>query len=130
MSPAETGAAVPGHVPPELISEGPVPGQAHGSNPYMQLADLHDGPRAIFKPPIGRYARGGWVLSRIDDIREVLQNTEVFSNQGEANFAEYVGETWPAIPIALDPPEHGKYRAFLNRAFSPQRMKSMEAGVR
>jgi cytochrome P450 len=120
----------PDHVPPELVVDAPIAGQAPGSDPYLQLAALHDGPRAIFKAPSPDQPNGAWVISRAEDVRFVLQNAALFSSREIAPFARYVGETWPTIPIELDPPEHMKFRLPLNPIFSPNRMKQMEAGVR
>lgn len=120
----------PGHVPPPLVVDAPIPGQAPGSDPYLQLAALHDGPRIFFKAPSAEEPAGAWIISRADDARAVLQNAQLFSSHDVAPFARYVGEDWPTIPIGLDPPEHMKFRLPLNPIFSPNRMKEMEPGVR
>ncbi|MET0338142.1 MAG: cytochrome P450, partial [Caulobacter sp.] len=72
---------------------------------------------------------GAWVPTRNDDIRAVLQDPETFSSEGSAGFAELIGESWPLIPTAIDPPDHSVYRAALNPLFSPVRMRRIEDQV-
>jgi cytochrome P450 len=121
---------VPAHVPPELMVDA-IPGREATSDPYFQLAALHDGPRVVFIPPSPVFAQQGmWMLSRAEDIRWVLQRPELFSSKGIAGFSRMVGESWDLIPLELDPPTHAKYRTILNGIFSPAKMKAMEDGVR
>jgi cytochrome P450 len=39
------------------------------------------------------------------------------------------GNTRPLIPLGVDPPEHGRYRRFLDPLFSPRRMEAQEADI-
>ena len=133
----DTGAAapatsdgIPAHVPPDRVIRGAMPGMDPGSCPYDQSAALHDGPRALYMPANFMMPTGAWIISRVEDIRQVFQNPEVFSSDGIAGFSRMVGEAWPLIPLELDPPDHGKYRTLLNGIFSPAKMKSLEDGVR
>ncbi|RZS33952.1 cytochrome P450 [Herbihabitans rhizosphaerae] len=57
---------------------------------------------------------GFWVLTRYDDIRAVLRDTERFSNESTAiPPIDWNGQR--LIPVELDPPDHGKYRTLLTR---------------
>ncbi len=56
---------------------------------------------------------GFWVLTRYEDIRAVLRDTETFSNQSTA--IPPIDWTRRLIPVELDPPDHGKYRTLLTR---------------
>ena len=98
-----------------------------------------DATRNIYEelPPIfythSRFARlfeGAWVVTRYEDCREVYQNAELYSTADAANFQELIGETWPMIPLAIDPPDHGKYRVLLNPWFSPRAITEMEPRIR
>lgn len=131
MSEQQTFAGVPDHVPPELVREVDLLSPGSGDAcPYSRMAALSHGPRALYTPPDFRAPQGAWLLTRAEDIRSVLQQPEVFSSQGIAGFSAIIGESWPLIPLELDPPEHSKFRAILNGIFSPKVMTSMEEGVR
>ena len=67
-------------------------------------------------------APGSWMLSRAEDIRNVLQQPELFSSKGIAGFSRLVGESWDLIPLELDPPEHAKFRTILNGIFAPAKV--------
>jgi cytochrome P450 len=56
---------------------------------------------------------GFWVLTRYEDIRAVLRDTEAFSNQSTA--IPPIDWSRRLIPVELDPPDHGKYRTLLTR---------------
>lgn len=64
---------------------------------------------------------GVWAISRFEDVRFVLDNPKIFS--ASAADALYNTESPedkqpPPRPIsAQDPPEHGKYRSLVNKAF-------------
>lgn len=74
--------------------------------------------------------RGSWVVTHYDDINRVYTDNDYFSNKGAAEFQALIGETFRSIPLAIDPPEHGKYRRFLMPHFSPSRLERMEAQMR
>ena len=74
-------------------------------------------------------AHGGyWVLTRADDIREAFQHPETFSNR---EFTIPSG-VYPRTlrPLALDPPDHGKYRQPLAPLFSPASVARREPALR
>jgi cytochrome P450 len=88
---------------------------------------------------------GFYVLTRYEDVRAVLRDTETFSNtldladlSGErarrlgALFNERLAEKgWAHVPTLhqSDPPEHTRYRRLLNRVFSPGRVRQMVPDV-
>ena len=128
---AATGPKIPDHVPQELVQEIDLYSSGQGETcPYARIAKLATGPRVLFNPPNFMQPSGAWMLTRAEDIRSVLQKPEIFSSEGIAGFSRIVGESWPLIPLELDPPEHSKFRAILNGIFSPKVMASMEDGVR
>ena len=133
MSAAEA-TIIPDHVPPDLVSDFNFytsPGMAAqaGGDPHLALKALRDGPRIFYAPNNTRDLQGTWVLTHIEDMREVLQNSEVFSSH-RAIFSSAVGETWPMIPLELDPPMHTAFRSMLNPLLSPKRVVALEESVR
>lgn len=79
-------------------------------------------------PVVYSKAHGGhWIVTRYEEIHQVLRDPETFSsypnnlvNAGQGKF----------IPIELDPPEHTFYRQALQPLFSPKRMKELEPQIR
>jgi cytochrome P450 len=61
---------------------------------------------------------GFWVLTRYADIRAVLRDTDAFSSRNTSIPA--AGWPRPLMPVELDPPDHGKYRALLARCLNGQ----------
>lgn len=96
-------------------------------------------PRLLYNPAvpgaeagsaIGGGGNGSWVVTHYDDIERVYTDNACFSNQGTAEFQRVIGETFRSIPIAVDPPEHGKYRLFLMQWLSPAKVAKMDAQIR
>jgi cytochrome P450 len=56
-----------------------------------------------------------------------LRHPEVFSSGGDA---VEIGQEHPLIPLQIDPPDHAKYRRFLDPEFSPKRVGELEADAR
>ena len=91
--------------------------------------------------PVYWYERAGvapfWCITKYEDIQAISREPETFisserlviraagSGDGGANDPSL------AIPnlIAMDPPEHGKYRATTNRRFSPRGMRILEERI-
>ncbi|MGH7963261.1 MAG: cytochrome P450, partial [Candidatus Binatia bacterium] len=74
---------------------------------------------------------GMWAVTRYDDVLFVLRNYQLFSSS--VLIASLLGEFNP-VPeapsiIALDPPEHGRIRKLVNRAFTPRIVAGMESRV-
>ena len=74
--------------------------------------------------------QGAWVVTHYADIERVYTDNELFSNKGTAEFQAMIGETFASIPLAIDPPEHGKYRRFLMPWFAPARLTRMDGQIR
>ncbi|MEY4238993.1 MAG: hypothetical protein RL339_1594 [Pseudomonadota bacterium] len=137
ISPAPADAPpVPAHVPPELVldtrfANGGVPNDL--PDPYAGTDVLRDPafPRIHYYPwPISGNQHGAWVVTRYEDIQRVYEDNDLFSTEGVAQFQRLAGETWPSIPLGIDPPDHAKYRKFLNPWFTPVAMKTMEPKIR
>lgn len=109
-------------------------------DPYVPVGWLADPaiPRLLFNPPtmhglgaISGNRSGSWVVSHYEDIERVYSDNAYFSNQGTAEFQRLIGETFKSIPLAIDPPDHQKYRLFLMPFFSPARItRDLEPRIR
>lgn len=127
---------VPDHVPAELVADlrfamGQVPNDL--AEPYRPMDMLREPgvPRVLWHPyAMGGTRLGGWAVMHYDDIRRVYEDNEAFSAIGAAQFQAFVGETFPSLPLGADPPDHWKYRKFLNPWFTPVAMNRMEPVIR
>jgi cytochrome P450 len=117
---------IPDHVPPDLVHEFDFR-TGLGSHPHSTVAALHDGPRVFFSPVHHNAipGPGTWVLTRAEDIRAALQDAATFSSNVRRS-----NSGLSLIPLEMDPPDHGKYRALMNPIFSPARMKLLDTKVR
>ena len=70
--------------------------------------------------PMAQGVTGGWVLTRYDDVADVLRRPEEFSSQ----IGLYPVRPW--IPQAVDPPAHTGYRRLLNPWFTAEAMQKLE----
>lgn len=134
----------PAHVPKDRIVDlswamGNVPNDL--VDPYEPFDWLNDPeiPRLLFNPPAqgglaaaaGSAREGNWVVTHYEDINRVYSDNDHFSNAGTAEFQRLIGETFRSIPLAIDPPEHSKYRMFLWPYFSPARItRDLEPRIR
>jgi cytochrome P450 len=66
-------------------------------------------------------------LSRYEDVVWAFRHPEVFSSSPEA---VSIGQEQPLIPLQVDPPDHAKYRRFLDPEFSPKKMAALEGDAR
>ncbi|WP_174274452.1 cytochrome P450 [Sphingomonas bacterium] len=133
----------PPHVPKDLLvdlswAQGYLPSDL--VDPYEPFGWLSgpDIPRLLYTPAVpgvsaegmGVGSAGTWVVTHYEDIDRVYTDNALFSNRGTAEFQALIGETFPSIPLAIDPPDHHKYRMFLMPHFSPARITRMEGEIR
>ena len=114
------------------------PGVQRDPFPYYQRLREHE--------PVCRMpGTGFYVLTRYEDLRTILRDTEAYSNtldladlSGDrarrlgALFNERLAEKgWAHVPTLhqSDPPEHTRYRRLLNKVFSPGRVRQMVPAV-
>jgi cytochrome P450 len=134
---------VPAHVPKDRVVDlsfamGGVPNDL--VDPYAPVDWLAgpDIPHLLYNRPSGNALgaaagagmQGSWVVTRYKDIERVYSDNEFFSNKGTAEFQRLIGETFPSIPLAIDPPDNHKYRQFLIPWFAPSRLNKMDAQIR
>ncbi|MFS8066674.1 MAG: cytochrome P450 [Byssovorax sp.] len=98
------------------------------ANPYPAYAEMRR------STPVCQVDPGGmWAVSRHDDVMYVLRNPRLFSSQG---FRAVTNPPWlGGNPLAdsmlmMDPPEHGRLRGLITRAFIVSAMARIEPRVR
>jgi cytochrome P450 len=76
-----------------------------------------------------------FIVSRYDLLREVCQNSRIYSSAGSLDFprvspaaaevAQILKDAYRTTPltVSIDPPDHTRYRLVMNRVLSPQRMR-------
>ena len=81
--------------------------------------------------------RSFWVVSRRDDVQSMSRRPELWSSEGGITMPQGAGpdrrraeENPPLSIIQMDPPQHNQHRALINRAFTPKRVKDLEARMR
>jgi cytochrome P450 len=62
---------------------------------------------------------GVYFLSGADVVEAAATHPGLFSSQGAF---DVIGSPFPMVPIAVDPPEHSRYRRVLDKFFGPRRM--------
>jgi len=112
------------HVDPVLVRDFDYhSGPAFLVDPFEAL-DRARGDRVFFSNAYGGY----WVLTRAADIREAFQHPDLFSS---AQFSIPAG-VYPRTmrPLALDPPDHTRYRQPLAPLFAPGPVARREPELR
>jgi cytochrome P450 len=98
-------------------------------NPYPKYAELRT------KDPVHWSAlMRCWVFSRYKDIDAILRDHKRFSNdaRNRPNAATMQPSTPPAggpSMLFLDPPDHTRLRALVNKAFTPQAVEALEPRI-
>ena len=138
-------ANAPAHVPKDRLVDisfamGGVPNDLVDPYEPFQWLNGPDIPRLLYNMPsqisvgagvAGGGTNGNWVVTHYEDIDRVYCDNEHFSNKGTAEFQRLIGETFPSIPLGLDPPEHTPYRMFLTQFLGPATVtKVMEPVIR
>lgn len=135
----------PAHVPKDRLvdlnwTQGFAPNDL--VDPYEACGWLSgpDVPHLLYSPAVpgaeaGSAVSGGsrdgtWVVTHYEDIERVYTDNALFSNKGTAEFQRVIGETFRSIPLAVDPPEHSKYRLYLLQWLSPAKVTKMDAVIR
>lgn len=126
----------PAHVPPDRIIDlrfamGQVPNDF--PDPYTLCDALRAPgvPRLLWYPyPFTTFTCGAWAVAHYEDIRRVYEDNDNFSAVGVAQFQLMAGESFASLPLGSDPPDHGRYRRFLNPFFTPKAMGVMEGHIR
>ncbi|MFR9727672.1 cytochrome P450 [Saccharopolyspora sp. MS10] len=78
-----------------------------------------------------------WLVTRHEDVRAVLTDPRVSSNPAHEGFPSLLGstggvpspDTMPGWFVALDPPDHGRFRKTLISEFSVRRIREMRPAI-
>jgi cytochrome P450 len=102
--------------------------------PYDYYATLRE------QAPVHLTPYGFWLISRYDDVLDVVRDPERFSSQMLGPFAAepspevaaVLKDAYPGVPTLLtnDPPSHTRFRNLVNKAFTPKRVGQMEGQIR
>ncbi len=119
-------ATIPEHVPAHLVRHDGWYGlKDDAGDPNASLASTYDGPPVFYIPANDRNPYGTWVLTQYDDIRKAFSDTEHFTSNRIAGFNIIANIDALLIPVELDPPDHAKYRSFLNKFFTGTAIKNL-----
>jgi cytochrome P450 len=98
-------------------------------NPYPALAHLRDS-----APVHWDDLMHGWLLTKHDDVREVLRDRELWSDPRKAEPESgvrkfvYPGNDEPPM-LLLDDPAHKRLRNLVNKAFTPKAVEAMRPRI-
>lgn len=110
------------------------PDTAAGECPFRAASKLLEGPPIQFKRGEHHVRAeglgGNWVITRQALQAEVLRDPELFSSHLAIGFSRLIGESWPLVPLELDPPEHTQFRTLLMPWFSAPRAREMTSEIR
>jgi cholest-4-en-3-one 26-monooxygenase len=77
---------------------------------------------------------GFWAVTRHDDVVYVSRHPELFSSHTRTSmFEEFADEDvalYQLMMLFMDPPQHTRQRAFVNRGFTPRMIKQLEEHIR
>lgn len=136
MTSSLTLAVAPAHVPHELTFDFDIHHDAGLlRDPHERVRELIEmAPPFFWTPQNG----GHWMALRYADAFEMFRKPDLFSSspmspEQKALMASSVPPGAPRIveltPILMDPPEHTKFRAPLQRAFSPKTMMALKSEI-
>ena len=116
----------PDHVPADRVVDWDYvnPAGLAEKGVYGAAKVLHERPDIIWSPRYG----GHWMVTRAEDVRFIQNNYEIFSHE-EFMIPRQLMAFKP-VPLAVDPPNHARYRAVLNPAFTPKAVARMREDAR
>lgn len=79
------------------------------------------------KGGVAQTADGNWYLTSTEAVRFAHRNPKIFSS---ARAFESLGSPIPLIPLAVDRPDHKKYRKILDPMLAPRVIDDMEDALR
>lgn len=106
-------------------------------DPYAY--EMHEDPYPTYRrlrdeePLYRNDAQGFWVLSRHADVMAAFRDSERFSSAEGVSIdpAASGPQAHRTMSfLAMDPPQHGRMRGLVARAFTPRRVAEMEDGIR
>ena len=105
-----------------------------GGLPLDAFATMRNEAPVFWHDQPGSWGEGFWVVSRLEDVREVSRTPEVFSSYARGALLTMGDEADEEAALAMtrqlmlnmDPPEHGAYRNIVQRAFNPRTIRALE----
>jgi cholest-4-en-3-one 26-monooxygenase len=77
---------------------------------------------------------GFWAITKYADLKEISKNPLMFSSERRGTLLrEPLPKDLPfiqAIMLNMDPPKHRRYRALVNKAFSPRMITNLQGRIR
>ncbi len=127
----------PAHVPDAAVYDFDMfADPAYVADPHKRVMDLvQNAPRVFWTPRNG----GHWMLMSHAAIFNAARDIEAFSSEivPQSQIKAMVARLPPGtphipqpLPINIDPPDHTKYRAPLNRVFSPKAINALKNDIR
>ncbi|SCW90371.1 Cytochrome P450 [Sphingobium faniae] len=116
----------PPHVSPELVYDVDIfnlPHAKEGVHAAWKRIQK-EAPRIFWTPRNGGY----WMVTQARDVLAVQNDAVGFSMR--ASLVPNNPRPYPAPPMDMDPPEHGKWRILISPAFSPKAIQAAEDMVR
>jgi len=128
---------VPAHIPPAAVYDFDMrfdPGLL--ANPHARLAEIvRDAPPVFWTPRNG----GRWIAMGYQETFDIARDTETFSSaymppEQMAAMMAMMPKDMPripmAVPITMDPPQHGLYRSPLQKTFGPRAAIALTEEIR
>ncbi len=92
-------------------------------DPYVHYKRLREN-----NPIFYNEARGGWVLTRYNDMAEVLRDHDRFSAE-RGGPAQYSTDDMPRSMLGSDPPHHTRLRTLVNKAFTARTVERLRQRI-
>ncbi|MFI2473003.1 cytochrome P450 [Nocardia xishanensis] len=85
----------------------------------------------------GGFRDGGyWVVSKLEDVREISRHPELYSSQRKGAIIRLPGDITPeqmestgALLVNMDAPKHSKIRRIVSKGFTPRAVESLRAAL-
>ncbi|WP_068064192.1 cytochrome P450 [Nocardia xishanensis] len=85
----------------------------------------------------GGFRDGGyWVVSKLEDVREISRHPEAYSSQRKGAIIRLPGDITPeqmeltgALLVNMDAPKHSKIRRIVSKGFTPRAVESLRAAL-
>ncbi len=124
---------IPSHVPAALVHDCTI---ADRKVYFENVFETKIHPEHASKPPVFWCPNiypgntGGWVVRRVEDLKDVYADDDLFTKKGFSGFAAMIGEDWNLVPTELTGETHRKVRRVLNPVFAAAKMFSLDDMVR
>ena len=104
--------------------------QEFDPDPELAVAREQPGLQRVATP----YGKQAWLVTRYDDVRDVLRNAELFSYASGVNLPpmseEQARRLRAGALLLMDPPDHTRLRRMLTPEFTMRRIRRLEPRVR